>query len=170
MEGMLNDLSIGTDTSRAFGEFVRSNQEAKTSLGKMEFTVQVRWFFNASHPFPLFSLLFSYLLTSLLPSLLPSLLLSSPLSSPLSSLLCPSLRSPILIDLTSNIHIRSIHCARCSRQAIGRPIKWWTLICPPWCSAACSCSSNTITWRWVRTDTGMYSHFCALLCDAELPH
>ena len=105
---MLNDLSIGTDTSRAFGEFVRSNQEAKTSLGKMEFTVQVRWFFNASHPFPLFSLLFSYLLTSLLPSLLPSLLLSSPLSSPLSSLLCPSLRSPILIDLTSNITY-SIH-------------------------------------------------------------
>jgi cullin 1 len=41
MEGMLNDLSIGTDTSRAFGEFVRTNPEAKTSLGKMEFSVQV---------------------------------------------------------------------------------------------------------------------------------
>jgi cullin 1 len=41
MEGMLNDLSIGTDTSRAFGEFVRTNTEAKSSLGKMEFSVQV---------------------------------------------------------------------------------------------------------------------------------
>ena len=37
----MNDLSIGTDTSRAFGEFVRTNPEAKTSLGKMEFSVQV---------------------------------------------------------------------------------------------------------------------------------
>ena len=44
----MNDLSIGTDTSRAFGEFVRSNQEAKTSLGKMEFTVQVQS--HLSHP------------------------------------------------------------------------------------------------------------------------
>ena len=50
MEGMLNDLSIGTDTSRAFGEFVRSNQEAKTSLGKMEFTVQVESKYLFNHP------------------------------------------------------------------------------------------------------------------------
>ena len=41
MEGMLNDLSIGADTSRSFGEFVRTNADAKTSLGKMEFSVQV---------------------------------------------------------------------------------------------------------------------------------
>ena len=41
MEGMLNDLSIGADTSKAFGEFVRTNADAKASLGKMEFSVQV---------------------------------------------------------------------------------------------------------------------------------
>jgi hypothetical protein len=41
MEGMLNDLSIGADTSRAFSEFVRTHGEAKASLGKMEFSVQV---------------------------------------------------------------------------------------------------------------------------------
>jgi hypothetical protein len=45
MEGMLNDLSIGADTSRAFSEFVRTHGEAKASLGKMEFSVQV----NATH-------------------------------------------------------------------------------------------------------------------------
>ena len=41
MEGMLNDLSIGADTSKAFGEFVRTNADAKASLGKIEFSVQV---------------------------------------------------------------------------------------------------------------------------------
>ena len=38
---MLNDLSIGADTSKAFGEFVRTNADAKANLGKMEFSVQV---------------------------------------------------------------------------------------------------------------------------------
>jgi cullin 1 len=41
MEGMLNDLSIGTDTSRSFENYVRTSGEAKTGLGKMEFSVQV---------------------------------------------------------------------------------------------------------------------------------
>lgn len=45
MEGMLNDLSIGTDHARAFEDHVRAqaaagNAQAK-ALTKMEFTVQV---------------------------------------------------------------------------------------------------------------------------------
>ena len=41
MEGMLNDLAIGADTSRSFEEYVRGNDEARQSLGRMEFSVQV---------------------------------------------------------------------------------------------------------------------------------
>ena len=41
MEGMLNDLAIGADTSRSFEEYIRSNEEARQSLGRMEFSVQV---------------------------------------------------------------------------------------------------------------------------------
>ena len=41
MEGMLNDLSIGSDTSRLFDEYIRSNDDARHSLGKTEFSVQV---------------------------------------------------------------------------------------------------------------------------------
>jgi cullin 1 len=40
MEGMLNDLAIGTDLSQNFEKFCRENPD-KTGLGKMEFGVQV---------------------------------------------------------------------------------------------------------------------------------
>lgn len=40
MEGMLNDLAIGTELSRSFEKFCKENPD-KTGLGKMEFGVQV---------------------------------------------------------------------------------------------------------------------------------
>ena len=40
MEGMLNDLSIGADHARSFDSFL-SSSNAKASLGKMDFSVQV---------------------------------------------------------------------------------------------------------------------------------
>ena len=67
---MLNDLSIGTDTSRAFGEFVRTNTDAKASLGRMEFSVQVS-LLPLSQLFPLPFLL------DLLPTVTSTLSLSS---------------------------------------------------------------------------------------------
>ena len=41
MEGMLNDLAFGADTTRNFEEYVRNNDEARQSLGRLEFSVQV---------------------------------------------------------------------------------------------------------------------------------
>jgi cullin 1 len=41
MEGMLNDLNIGTDHAKSFEEFCKESAVAKTILGKSEFTVQV---------------------------------------------------------------------------------------------------------------------------------
>ena len=40
LEGMLNDLSIGADNAKKFGEYCKNN-ETKLGLGKLEFTVQV---------------------------------------------------------------------------------------------------------------------------------
>mmetsp|Transcript_11521 Transcript_11521/g.25588 ORF Transcript_11521/g.25588 Transcript_11521/m.25588 type:complete len:774 (-) Transcript_11521:370-2691(-) len=40
MEGMLNDLSIGTDHSQNFEKYCKENQE-RTGLGKLDFNVQV---------------------------------------------------------------------------------------------------------------------------------
>ena len=41
MEGMMNDLAIGLDTAKSFDEYIRTNEEARQSLGRMEFAVQV---------------------------------------------------------------------------------------------------------------------------------
>ena len=41
MEGMLNDLAFGADTTRSFEEYIRNNDEARQSLGRLEFSVQV---------------------------------------------------------------------------------------------------------------------------------
>ena len=122
MEGMLNDLSIGTDTSRAFGEFVRTNPEAKTSLGKMEFSVQVCGY-RLSHSFDRIG-------CTALPWRSPSL--------------PPSLPPFLLTDLCFSF---LYYTSRCWLRVTGRRTRSWTWTCPLLCRGACSSSSSTTTWR-----------------------